>query len=432
MPRGSVGERGARPGSLDPLGWAAPCGHLFESAAERRDADLSGWKFPFALQAGRFSADEGHVRTPRGLLATLGATLSMVAAAACVLFFTSTLVAVNGWPGLSAPPNSGPVALAPVERALNPSRERSGEPAAPVVLGAPVRPTAPTPQVGVGAGTGAGTAPAGGPTRRTTRRSGGGERIGSEGSGPESTTPIVQTQTPAPQVQIGPIPVAPPAGAPVTIPVVQAPAAETQSTSPAPTDRRVTVSSPVEGVQNSWSDGQQAVAPQRPPAQRTLMRAPATKVQSWEEPAPQTGVDTSEQTPATDPCPPADKPEQQPAPTTDPASAPATAPKPEPATAPEPEPATAPQTATKPESDAGTQTPAATQPAPQQSEPQQSEPQQSEPQPPEPQPPEPQQPEPQQPAPCPPAEQAPAAQPAPAPQAPAPEQAPAAAPAPPC
>jgi hypothetical protein len=378
MPRGSVGERGARPGSLDPLGWAAPCGHLFESAAERRDADLSGWKFPFALQAGRFSADEGHVRTPRGLLATLGATLSMVAAAACVLFFTSTLVAVNGWPGLSAPPNSGPVALAPVERALNPSRERSGEPAAPVVLGAPVRPTAPTPQVGVGVG--AGTAPAGAPARRTTRRSGGGERIGSEGSGPESTTPIVQTQTPAPQVQIGPIPVAPPAGAPVTIPVVQAPAAETQSTSPAPTDRRVTVSSPVEGVQNSWSDGQQAVAPQRPPAQRTLMRAPATKVQSWEEPAPQTGVDTSEQTPATDPCPPADKPEQQPAPTTDPASAPATAPKPEPATAPEPEPATAPQ----------------------------------------------------QPAPCPPAEQAPAAQPAPAPQAPAPEQAPAAAPAPPC
>jgi hypothetical protein len=285
----------------------------------------------------------------------------MVAAAACVLFFTSTLVAVKGWPGLSAPPNSGPVALAPVERAVNPTRERSGEAAAPVVLGARARPAAPTPQVGVG------PAPAGPAQQRDTRTSSGAERIGTDGSGPQSTTPNTQTETTAPKVQIAPIPGAPPTP-PAIMPAVQAPASSTQSATPAPTDRRVTVNWPVEDVQTSWSDGEQPVAPQRPPTQRTYMRAPATQLQSWEDPTPQAGDDsvTSLQSPtgapvrsfapsvstdqqpqdggttaqpdaqgdkpAADPCPPAgkqqlgpaSKPQSAPAPRTDSMAAPAT------------------------------------------------------------------------------------------------------------
>ena len=113
--------------------------------AERLCGVLSGWNTAFGLQEQRFSADEDNVRTPRGLLATLGATLSLVAAAACVLFFTSTLVAVKGWPGLSSPPNSGALALAPVERALTPGAGRSDTTVeAPLVLGAPASPAIPT------------------------------------------------------------------------------------------------------------------------------------------------------------------------------------------------------------------------------------------------------------------------------------------------
>ncbi len=92
------------------------------------------------------------MRTPRGLLATLGATLSMVAAAACVLVFTSTLVAVNGWPGLSAPSQSGPVALAPIERTEKQTNGSSGSAEPPLVLGAPAAPSASAPPVQVGVG----------------------------------------------------------------------------------------------------------------------------------------------------------------------------------------------------------------------------------------------------------------------------------------
>jgi hypothetical protein len=408
----------------------------------------------------------------------------MVAAAACVLFFTSTLVAVKGWPGLSAPPNSGPVALAPVERAVNPTRERSGEAAAPVVLGARARPAAPTPQVGVG------PAPAGPAQQRGTRTSSGAERIGSDGSGPQSTTPITQTETTAPQVQIAPIPVAPPT-APAIMPAVQAPASETQSATPAPTDRRVTVNWPVEDVQTSWSDGEQPVAPQRPPTQRTYMRAPATQLQSWEDPTPQAGDDsvTSLQSPtgapvrsfapsvstdqqpqdggttaqpdaqgdkpAADPCPPAGKqqfgpasqPQSAPAPRTDAMAAPATD------AAPAPKADSTPMTpktdsAPAPKTDSAPTTPKADSAPTSKTEPARATdsapapntestaaptteqaPQTADKPAPAAQTPAPAQPAPQQSEPCPPAEQAPATEQAPAPQpAPAPEPAPA----PPC
>src|SRR5215211_6073287 len=184
--------------------------------AEGRWGVLSGWKTAFRLQDRRLSADEGHVRTPRGLLATLGVTLSMVAAAACVLFFTSTLVAVNGWPGLSAPPKSGPVALAPVERALSSGGGRSS-PDEPVVLGAPAAPSAPTAPVGL--------APTPGQTPGGTG-SGSTERISSESR--QGTTQVQTQETPT-TPQITPIPTTPSTGSEVSI----VPAVQTPATAPA-------------------------------------------------------------------------------------------------------------------------------------------------------------------------------------------------------
>ena len=214
-----------------------------------RGSTCAGWKFPFALQLERFPADVDDVRTPRGLLATLGATLSMVAAAACVLFFTSTLVAVNGWPGLSAPPNGGPVALAPVERTVKTTTSgSSGSAGAPIVLGAPAAPSTPAVQVGVGSTPSATTTPAG--------TAGGSQRLDSgaapETTGPTSTQETTSTSSP---VTIGPIPAATEPA--TTAPAVQSPAStpvttsapttteQTSQTSDKPSERRVALSTPV-------------------------------------------------------------------------------------------------------------------------------------------------------------------------------------------
>ena len=181
------------------------------------------------------------MHTPRGLLATLGVTLSMVAAAACVLFFTSTLVAVNGWPGLSDPPESDPVALAPVERALTPGGGDEAAREAPVVLGAPAPAAAPTAPVGLGpapvggTGAGAGAGPA-------APAQGGGFQ---DGADTPTTVPIGAQGTPdIPSPLVPPVPetipaVQPPATTPAVIPAL-APAEPST-----PTDRRVTVSYPV-------------------------------------------------------------------------------------------------------------------------------------------------------------------------------------------
>ena len=173
----------------------------------------------------------------------------MVAAAACVLFFTSTLVAVNGWPGLSAPPNGGPVALAPIERTVKTTTNgSSGSAGSPIVLGAPAAPSAPAVQVGVGSTPSATTTPAG--------TAGGSEHLDSgatrETTGPASTQETTSTSSP---VTIGPIPAATEQA--TTAPAVQTPAStpvstsapttteQTSQTSPKPSERRVALSSPV-------------------------------------------------------------------------------------------------------------------------------------------------------------------------------------------
>ena len=44
------------------------------------------------------------MRATRGLLGSLGASLTLIAAAACTLLAISTVVALRGWPTLSASP----------------------------------------------------------------------------------------------------------------------------------------------------------------------------------------------------------------------------------------------------------------------------------------------------------------------------------------
>jgi hypothetical protein len=242
-----------------------------------RALGLTGWKNASRLQARRSSADESHVRTPRGLLATLGVTLSMVAAAACVLLFTSTLVAVNGWPGLSAAPDAGPVALAPVDRDLTAGGgDAGGDAGSPLVLGAPAAPSAPPAPVGLAPEPAPVAGPGGSgdaPSRIDSPSAPEGSTdVGTQGlpptipiSRPPATapsTPVIDT-TPAVQA---------PATAPATVPAVMPPT----DGAPGPSERRVTVNAPTAPAEDSWDDGGTwRPAPQQAPARRSFSPAPA-------------------------------------------------------------------------------------------------------------------------------------------------------------
>jgi nicotinate-nucleotide--dimethylbenzimidazole phosphoribosyltransferase len=228
------------------------------------------------------------VRTPRGLLATLGATLSLVAAAACVLAFTSTLVAVKGWPGLTSPPEGAPVALAPVERpsSSNGREPSSGTTGAPVVLGAPAPDSAPPPPVGLSPSSSAGGGDVGGVA---------GERIES-GSAPTSTTHIDTQQgttTPVVETPAGPTPGG---SEPSIVPAIQTPASTTLPTIPvstdddadtgyAPSERHVTVNaimgepSTPWGEEDGW-DEEYGQSDTEPTSDRTIARTPAP---AWPE-----------------------------------------------------------------------------------------------------------------------------------------------------
>jgi hypothetical protein len=373
------------------------------------------------------------VRTPRGLLATLGATLSMVAAAACVLLFTSTLVAVKGWPGLSAPPNGGPVALAPVERQAVRGESDGGSRDTPVVLGAPAATSGSAAPVGLG------PSPAAGDSQGEVA----GQHI-ETGSGPIATTRTETQQNESTPGTVVPIGLAPTGTGPSIVPAVEVPVS-TPVTTPqtnqdegdtgyTPSERRVTVNAIPETVSEWPSDADEqtdelepqseALAPQtytRTP--QTYTRTPAT---SWPEEEPEAPAE-DELAPTVTSAPEADRDGEQPtrqsARTWQPD---AVAEDPQPATEPTPEPSSeqprAEEPAAQPKPDAGTQVEPKPEPCPPAAEPQ-----------PEPKP---------EPQPCPPEQtaeptvQTPEPQPEAAPQpdaqpaSPAPEQAPATQPCP--
>jgi hypothetical protein len=255
-----------------------------------------GWKSPFRLQAWRPRADERHVHTPRGLLATLGVTLSLVAAAACVLVFTSTLVAVKGWPGLSEQPDNGPVALAPVDRQAGVGGPTDAEDA-PLVLGAPAATSTPVASVGLAPAAGDDVAASDGsaPSARMER-----------GAGRVEQTPVSDDDdTTSNPITIGPIPAAPGDSAPTTIPalgpaVTPAPttteSAPDTGSAPQPSQRRVTVSSPVTDDDASEAPRQQGYAPEQRQSRRAFapQPVPSTEDEGGEEPSKEGETPTDE------------------------------------------------------------------------------------------------------------------------------------------
>jgi hypothetical protein len=372
------------------------------------------------------------VRTPRGLLATLGATVSLVAAAACVLVFTSTLVAVKGWPGLSDAPEGAPVALAPVDRPAASGGRDGGSAGSPVVLGAPATTTAPPAPVGLG------SAPASGGSETGSVA---GERIES-GSAPTTSTPVVTEQGASSPVAVTPVGIAPTGTEGSIVPAVLPPAETALPTTPQsthdsdtgymPSERSVTVNAIPEMETETYATtdaGENADGLEPETGSREFARTPATawpqddeipgdEAPAWgddgEEPA--TSDEPSRETArGVQPDERAEAPEtaEEPEPETALEAKPETAPEPKPESTPEPKPESTPEP--KPESTPEPKPETTPEPAPDGGE--KSEP---EPCPPaaEPAP---------EPEPCPPAE--PETQPAPEQAPPAPEQAPAA---PPC